>query len=281
LPAVAGQSGARAGESRFRGYNQYALDTLRIVDTFGVYAAKTGDLAKHEQYTRLHDRFASIGIRAQELLDRELDREAESAVSAYELEEHWRDLVRRCIALREEIDPALIQWVSKEDAAADSSSNPWSALAGTEAEVPDDVLVEIRQQAAREHPDDDRGQQRAVQRQIKAYRQWQAYERMRSAPYDVYRFVQEKAAGDYPGDYVTQLRVLDRQMAAYEQVRQCPAPPGMAATHLVRIKEKAATAHPGDFSTQLFVIQQSVDTYLRLRRRGANRDAIVRYLLDD
>ena len=272
--AATGERGPRGAPSRFQGYNAYALDTLRIIRAFAEHAVQCGDSQRHQQATSLHDRFGSVGVRAQELLEAE----AESIASPQELERPWKDLVLTCIEFRREISPSLVTWASKQDEERAPSARDWGVA--MQPEIPDDVLGEIRRRASQQHPDDPLAQRDFVGRQIGAYRQCRTYDCIRSAPFDVYQSVRENAARDYPGDYATQLRVLDRQMAAYERVWQYAAPPGMAATHLVRIKEKAATDHPGDFSTQLFVIQQSVDTYLRLRRRGAKRDAIVRYLLD-
>ncbi len=275
LSSAMAQSGQWGAKSRFRCYNTYALDTLRIINTLGQYAVKTNDLANHQKFTNLRDRFAPIGFQARELLERE----AESETSADHLERQWKELIRSCIEFRKEIDPNLVKWASRKSAGTDASADDWGALSGTEAEIPEDVLFEIRQQAAKDYPGDHSTQQHVVERQIKAYRQWQAYDCMRAAPFHVYQFVRDKAAGESPGDYATQLHLIDRQMRAYEQVQQYEAPFEVDPSHLLRFKEKAAVDHPYDFSTQLFVIQRDVDKYLELRRRGASGDAIVRHML--
>jgi hypothetical protein len=273
-PATA-QSGPRGGYSRFRVYNAYALDTLRIVETFGEYAVKSGDPAKYEKFAGLYDGLVPIGFRAQELLERE----AESTIPPRELERQWRELARKCVEFRKSIDPGLVNWASRESAAGVASPDDWDALTANEPEVPDDLLFEIRQQAASEHPGDDSAQQRFVERQTNAYRQWQTYDSIRSAPFDVYQFVREKAAREHPGDYASQNLVLQRQMAAYEQVQQYEVLLEMPAADLLHIKERAAVDYPYDFSTQLFVIRRNVEKYLELKRLGASSDAIVRHIL--
>jgi hypothetical protein len=270
-----GEAGQREAKSRFQGYNQYALDTLRIVNTFGQYAMKTGDWEKQERFRRLRDEFVSAGTEAQELLERE----AESTIAPNELERQWEDLIRKCIAFRKEIDPSLVTWVSNSNKPGDSSSDDWRLIVGTQPEIPDDVLVEIRRQAGRDHPGDELAQRRVVERQTKAYRQWRAYDCMRAAPFHVYQFIRDQAARDHPGDYATQLQLLDGQMEAYDQLQQYEAPLQVPVSDLHRIKEKAALKQPYDFSTQLFTVKRNVDKYIELKMRGASGDAILRYLL--
>lgn len=267
------QSGPRAAPSRFQSYNAYALDTLRIIRAFGRQAVRCGDSARHQQFTSLQDRFAPVGIRARELLDAE----TESITSPQELQQQWKHLVRTCVEFRREISPSLVTWASKQNEEEACSPHDWRVA--MQPEIPDDILADMRRQASQEHPGDPSAQQDFVDRQIEAYRRWQAYDRIRSAPFDVYQFVRENAARDYPGDYATQLRVLDRQMEAYDQVQQYAAPPEMAPSDLFRIKEQAAADYPYDLSTQLLVIKRNVDKYVQLKRRGASGEAIVRYIL--
>jgi hypothetical protein len=115
------------------------------------------------------------------------------------------------------------------------------------AEMPADVLAQIKAKAAKDFPDDYNTQKYVIQTQEQAYSHVQNY-RDSQVPQTVLSELKQKAASGFPLDFSTQKYVLDTQCSAYVQVKNYSAQ-GVPSDALEKIMHKAERDFPNDYST--------------------------------
>lgn len=133
------------------------------------------------------------------------------------------------------------------------------AAAPAIAQMPADVLAQIKAKAALDFPDDYSTQKYVIGTQKQAYAQVKNYRDTKIPPVILSK-LKQKASADFPLDFSTQKYVLDTQVAAYVVIQTYSAQ-GVPADVLKRIKQKAAREFPNDYSTQKYVINTQVSAY--------------------
>ena len=86
------------------------------------------------------------------------------------------------------------------------------------AEMPADVLAQIKAKAAKDFPDDYNTQKYVIDTQRSAYVQVKNYS-AQGVPSDVLEKIMHKAERDFPNDYSTQKYVIDTQVVAYKSMK--------------------------------------------------------------
>ncbi len=139
---------------------------------------------------------------------------------------------------------------------SDKQSRSPNLRPGVARDIPDDILILIREQANAEYPDDDPARRYEIKHQVQAWHQMQSFQ-PENLPEEVRTGIIKLSQQQHPSDFSTQLDFARDQVYAWRHLKVL-APGDVPPEIVEEIKKFASDLHPDDYAKQILSFQNQL-----------------------
>lgn len=130
------------------------------------------------------------------------------------------------------------------------------------SEIPQDVLENIKDNVAREYPNEFAAQKLFIDGEVKAWHNLQSCSSS-GTPQDILETIKAKVAREYPNEFATQKLLIDGEVKAWHSLQSYNSS-GIPQDILENIKGNVAREYPNEFATQKLLIDGEVQAWHNL-----------------